>query len=59
MDKQSGRGNGREVVLMVIFDEEDMKWAMSVFNVGTVVYPVPVEEDTNDTTTGDDAVETE
>lgn len=44
---------------MVIFDEEDMKWAMSVFNVSTVVYPVPVEEDTNDTTTGDDAVETE
>ena len=24
---------------MVIFDEEDMKWAMEVFNVGKVVYP--------------------
>lgn len=41
---------------MVIFDEKDMEWAMSVFNVGKVVYPVPVEEDTN---TGDDAVDTE
>ena len=41
---------------MVIFDEEDMEWAMSVFNVGKVVYPVPVEEET---TTGDDLIETE
>lgn len=40
---------------MVIFDEEDMKWAMSVFNVGKVVYPVPVEDDTD---TGDDLIET-
>lgn len=33
---------------MVIFDEEDMKWAMSVFDVGKVVYPVPVEDDNED-----------
>ena len=44
---------------MVIFDEKDMEWAMSVFNVGKVVYPVSVEADTNDTTTGDDLIETE
>lgn len=41
---------------MIIFDEEDMEWAMSVFNVGKVVYPVPVEDNTN---TGDDSVEAE
>ena len=41
---------------MVIFDEEDMKWAMEVFNVGKVVYPVPFKEETD---TGDDSVETE
>lgn len=29
---------------MVIFDEEDMKWAMEVFNVGKVVYPKLKEE---------------
>lgn len=40
---------------MVIFDEEDMKWAMEVFNVGKVVYPKLDEE--NDS--GDDLVETE
>lgn len=32
---------------MVIFDEEDMKWAMEVFNIGKVVYPVPVEDNKN------------
>ena len=41
---------------MVIFDEKDMEWAMRVFNVGKVVYPVPVEENTDN---GDDLVETD
>lgn len=42
---------------MVIFDEEDMKWAMEVFNIGKVVYPnIGREEDKNDS--GDDSVET-
>lgn len=41
---------------MVIFDEEDMKWAMEVFSVGKVVYP-KLDEEENDS--GDDLVETE
>ena len=53
----------REVVLMVIFDKEDMKWAMEVFNIGRVVYPnIDKEEDKeedNKNNSGDDSVETE
>ena len=40
---------------MVIFDEKDLEWAMNIFNVGKVIYPVPVEEETD---TGDDSDET-
>lgn len=41
---------------MVIFDEEDMKWAMEVFNIGKVVYP-NIDREENDS--GDDSGETE
>lgn len=44
---------------MVIFDEEDIKWAMEVFNVGTVVYPNIDKEEDNKNDSGDDSVETE
>lgn len=43
---------------MVIFDEEDMKWAMEVFNVGKVVYP-KLDEEENENNSGDDSVEAE
>ena len=44
---------------MVIFDEEDMKWAMEVFNVGKVFYPNINKEEDNKNDSGDDSVETE
>lgn len=43
---------------MVIFDEEDMKWAMEVFNVGNVVYP-NIDREENENDSGDDSVEAE
>lgn len=43
---------------MVIFDEEDMKWAMSVFNVGKVVHP-NIDKKENENDSGDDSVEAE
>lgn len=44
---------------MVIFDKEDMKWAMEVFNIGKVVYPNIDKEEDNKNDSGDDSVEAE
>jgi predicted ester cyclase len=38
--------------------EEDMEWAMEVFNVGKVVYP-KLDEEENENNSGDDSVEAE